>query len=48
MYMNRMHHRMLIFPAEFGPDDVLQLSVDVTNSGLRAGKEADQGLGHAE
>ena len=43
--MNRMHHRTLIFPAEFGPDDV---SVDVTNSGLRAGKEADQGLGHAE
>ena len=48
MYMNRLHHRMLIFPAEFGPDDVLQLSVDVTNSGLRVGKEADQGLGHAE
>ena len=27
-------------PAEFGPDDVLKLSVDVTNSGLRDGKEA--------
>ena len=27
-------------PAEFGPDDVLKLSVDVTNSGLREGKEA--------
>ena len=27
-------------PAEFGPDDVLELSVDVTNTGARAGKEA--------
>ena len=27
-------------PAQFGPDDVLQLSVDVTNTGKRAGKEA--------
>jgi beta-glucosidase len=27
-------------PAEFGPDDVLNLSVDVTNTGTRAGKEA--------
>ena len=27
-------------PAEFGPDDVLRLSVDVTNTGLREGKEA--------
>ena len=27
-------------PAEFGADDVLQLSVDVTNTGKRAGKEA--------
>ncbi len=27
-------------PAEFGPDDVLKLSVDVTNTGTRAGKEA--------
>ena len=27
-------------PAEFGPADELKLSVDVTNTGLRAGKEA--------
>ena len=27
-------------PAEFGPADQLKLSVDVTNTGLRAGKEA--------
>ena len=27
-------------PAEFGASDVLKLSVDVTNTGLRAGKEA--------
>ena len=27
-------------PAEFGPDDVLKVTVDVSNTGLRAGKEA--------